>query len=76
MKRKEKEELKRKSAAELQKLLQEKREELRTLRFDIAAGKVKNLFLLRDTKKTIARILTLLRQHEGAARDEAGAKKQ
>ncbi|RME58253.1 50S ribosomal protein L29 [Candidatus Parcubacteria bacterium] len=76
MKRSEKEELKRKSVAELQKLLQEKREELRTLRFDIAAGKVKNLFLLRDTKKTIARILTLLRQHEGAVRDKTAAKKK
>lgn len=45
---------------ELQKLLEEKREKLRQLRFSLAGGKIKNISEIRKTRKEIARILTLL----------------
>ena len=54
-------ELRQKSRTELQKLLQDNRERLRQLRFDLAAGKVKNVREIRLIKKDIARILTILR---------------
>ena len=54
-------ELKQKSKSELQKILSDNREKLRQLRFDLAAGKVKNVREVRKIKKDIARILTLLR---------------
>lgn len=47
---------------ELQRILQEKREKLREFRFNLAAGKVKNVREIRETKKDIARILTILKQ--------------
>ena len=53
-------ELRQKSKDDLQKSLAEEREKLRQLRFDLAAGKVKNIRLIREVKKIIARILTLL----------------
>ena len=59
----ETEELKQKSKAELQKMLQEQRERLRNLRFDLASGKVKNVREIRVLRKEIARILTILKQH-------------
>ncbi|MCD6500531.1 50S ribosomal protein L29 [bacterium] len=46
---------------ELQRTLQELREKLRKLRFDLAAGKVKNVREIRETKKDIARIETILK---------------
>jgi len=55
-------ELRQKSKTELQKLLQDSQERLRQLRFDLAAGKVKNVREVRKIKKEIARILTLLKQ--------------
>ncbi|RJQ29568.1 50S ribosomal protein L29 [Candidatus Parcubacteria bacterium] len=61
MKRRALEELKQKPAAELEKLLKEHREHLRILKFDLAAGKVKNAQEFRETRKTIARLYTLLR---------------
>lgn len=54
-------ELQQKSKSELQKLLQDNRGKLRQLRFDLSAGKVKNVREVRRIKKEIARILTLLR---------------
>jgi len=60
-KRKEKlKEFLRLKESELQKILLEKRERLRNLRFDLAAGKVKNIKEIREVKKDIARILTIL----------------
>jgi len=56
-------EIKRKSNKELQKTLKESREKLRQLRFDLAAGKVKNIREIRTIKKDIARILTCLRNN-------------
>lgn len=57
-------ELNQKSKVELKKLLEENREKLRQLRFDLISGKVKNVREIRRTKKNIARILTLLRAKE------------
>lgn len=54
-------ELQQKTKSELQKLLQDNQERLRELRFDLAAGKVKNVREIRKVKKNIARILTLLK---------------
>jgi len=54
-------ELQQKSKSELQKILSDDREKLRQLRFDLAAGKVKNVREVRKIKKDIARILTILK---------------
>ena len=54
-------ELKQKPKLELQKLLLDSRERLRSLRFDLASGKVKNVREIRTLKKDIARILTFLK---------------
>jgi len=53
-------ELREKQKEELIQLLSEKREALRSLLFDLSAGKIKNVREIRKTKKDIARILTLL----------------
>jgi ribosomal protein L29 len=42
--------------------LKEKQEHLRRLWFDLAGGKVKNIREIRQTRRDIARILTLLKQ--------------
>ena len=49
--------LRNKSEEELHSLLHQKREALRQLRFDLVAGKVKNLREIRAIKKDIARIV-------------------
>jgi large subunit ribosomal protein L29 len=55
-------EFKNKSDKELKKTLKHLREKLRVLRFNLSAGKAKNVREIRSAKKTIARILTLLKQ--------------
>ncbi len=55
-------ELRKKSESELQKLLVELRGKLRVLRFNLVAGKLKNVSQIRETKRDIARVLTLLRE--------------
>jgi len=60
-------ELRQKSKEELQRFLQEKREKLRILRFDLASGKVKNVREIREIKKDIARIITLLKDYNPPA---------
>lgn len=45
---------------ELQNFLKEKKERLRELRFDLVAGKVRNIREVREIKKDIARIETIL----------------
>lgn len=57
-------ELRQKSKKELQKLLSEKKEQLRSLKFDLASGKVKNVRAIRQVKKDIARILTIFHQEK------------
>ncbi len=41
---------------------QKKQDKLRQLRFDLAAGKVKNIREIREIKKDIARIKTLMQK--------------
>jgi large subunit ribosomal protein L29 len=55
-------ELRKKSKEELEKILKEKREHLQKLKFDLSLGKLKNVKEIGQTKKDIARILTILRQ--------------
>jgi len=61
MKKKDIQELKNRSHAELANLEKESKDRLRTLRFDLAAGKVKNVAELHDLKKKIARIKTFMK---------------
>lgn len=49
-----------KSNSDLEKLIVEKKDKLRILRFNLAAGKAKNINEIKETKKDIARILTIL----------------
>lgn len=64
MKKKSFQEIKNKSAAELQKDLVGYQERLRALRFDLAAGKVKNIREIRAVKKSIAQTLTILKTQQ------------
>ena len=66
MKRKEIQELKTKPEAELHRLLAENAEKLRKLKFDLAAGKVKDVREIHEVKKGIARMKTFLNQQETA----------
>ncbi len=49
-----------KTFGELQALLAEKREALRVFRFDVVAGKIKNVKAGREIRTAIARIFTLM----------------
>jgi len=57
-------ELRQKTIKELQELLQERRKRLAQLRFDLSLKKLKNVREIREVKKDIARILTLLKEYE------------
>ncbi|MDI6687770.1 MAG: 50S ribosomal protein L29 [Desulfobacterales bacterium] len=48
-------------AEDIEKILKEKREHLIDLRLGLASGKIKNVREVKETKKDIARILTILR---------------
>lgn len=61
MKQKEWAEHKRKAVVELEKELGGLKERLNQLRFDLAAGKVKNIREIRHIRKGIAQILTILK---------------
>lgn len=56
--------LRQKTKEELNKLLKDKRERLRQLRFDLSARKIKNVREIQEVKKDIARILTVLKELE------------
>ncbi len=60
MKKKEIQEMKQKPLGELERIVRESGEKLRTLRFDLAAGKVKNVNELHQTRKRIARAKTFI----------------
>ncbi|PIR97781.1 MAG: 50S ribosomal protein L29 [Candidatus Colwellbacteria bacterium CG10_big_fil_rev_8_21_14_0_10_42_22] len=62
MKRSEVKKLSNRTKADLKKALIESKEELRSLRFDLSAGKVKNIQKAREVKKKIARILTFIQE--------------
>lgn len=55
-------ELRQKPKTELDKLLKEKKTRLLNLRFDLSEGRVKNIREIKEIKKDIARILTLLNE--------------
>jgi large subunit ribosomal protein L29 len=57
--------LRKKTEIELKGNLSNLRGKLKQLRFDLAAGKVKNVREMRKIKKEIARILTLLKEVAG-----------
>ena len=59
-----------KNPGELDALLKEKREELRTLRFSIAGGRSKDGNALRKTRADVARIMTELGTREKRAKTE------
>ena len=64
MKKRELQELKNKPIAELPHLIREGTEKLRSLRFDLAAGKVKNVNELRALRKNLARMRTFIGQNQ------------
>jgi ribosomal protein L29 len=55
--------MKHKQVAELERFVKDKTDELRVLRFDLAAGKVKDISKLHEARKAIARAKTFLNQH-------------
>lgn len=69
MKKKDIQELKNKQDAELLRLVHDKNEELRVLRFDLAAGKVKDISKIHEARKVVARAKTVL--NERAAKEQA-----
>lgn len=52
------------SDAELQKKIGELKEELFNLRFQMATGQLENHTRIRDVKKSIARVKTIIRERE------------
>jgi ribosomal protein L29 len=59
-------ELRKKNSVDLAKLLVELKDNVRTLRFRIASKEVKNHQLMRQAKKDVARILTILGEQKHA----------
>jgi len=55
-------ELREKNIEELSKLLSEKKDHLRKLRFDVASKQIKNVREIRNTRKDVAKILTLINE--------------
>jgi ribosomal protein L29 len=55
-------ELRKKSKQELEKILNERRERVKVLRFDSILDKVKDVKEMEGAKKDIARILTILKE--------------
>lgn len=55
-------ELREKNKEELRKLLTEKEENVRKLRFEIASKQIKNVKDLKNNKKDVSRILTLINE--------------
>jgi len=67
-------ELRKRTKEELQRTIQESREKLRMLRFDLASGKVKNVREIRKIKKNIARTLTLLHENCNTTKKQSNKK--
>ena len=57
-------ELQKKTDEELLKIMAEERTKLQQLRFDLPGGKVKNIREIRQIRRSIARILTLLTKRQ------------
>lgn len=58
-------ELKQKTDKELHDTLIHLKDSLRELRFNLVGGKVKNINEIHQTRRSIARVLTLIRQQHG-----------
>ncbi len=58
-------EIRDKSNDELLKVIDESKEELFDLRFQKATGQIENPMRMRELRKTIARIKTVLKEREG-----------
>jgi len=56
--------LQQKTMQELESDLKDKKAELFNLRFQLATGQLQNTAAIRDCKKDIARVKTVIRQHE------------
>jgi len=63
-------ELRQKNKSELTHSLQEYKDKVRALRFDLASGKIKNVREIRKIKKDIARILTLLKEQKTKSNEQ------
>lgn len=77
MKTREFKDLKKKDTAELQKLVDEKRTEVMSLRFSLATGALEDPSRLGEAKRDVARLLTVLgdaRRAEKAAATPAAEK--
>lgn len=57
-------ELREKSLEELKKLAVEKKDHTRKLRFDMVSKQIKNIKEYKNTKKDVARILTLISENK------------
>ena len=68
MKSKEIAELKQKTIAELDTEINKKKSELFNLRFQLATGQLQNTAAIRECKKEIARVKTIIRQRELAGK--------
>ncbi len=64
MKSKEKNELKQLGTIELERRLQDSRQELMNLRFQLATRSLTNTNRMNEVRRQIARLLTLLRERE------------
>lgn len=58
-------ELKKLPEQELKKLIEDKKQRLRELRFDLSSGKVKNVREIRQARKLVAQSLTILKERNG-----------
>ncbi len=57
------EELRKKDKKELEKTVYELKKKLSDLRFKFSSGKLKNVKEINNSKKEIARILTIIKEH-------------
>ena len=62
-------EVREKSTADLQKTLEDYKVELFDLRFQRATGSIENPMRIRELKKSIARILTVLQERESEVKE-------
>ena len=62
-------EVREKSSDDLQKTLQDYKVELFDLRFQRATGSIENPMRIRELKKSIARILTVLKERESEVKE-------
>ena len=64
MKKTESQQFKNRSFQDLQKDLIDYRSKLQKLKFDLVQGKVKNIKEIKDTRRMIARILTIINRQQ------------